>query len=162
MSGADQQSAHRAKRLSLLLPQIAKNFRLAALVESVHRGLTTPQLLLLLIIDQADRPALTMSELARELGVTLPTATGIVQRLIRQALVARAHDERDRRLIFVSLTGSGRRVVRRLLSRFEDLIAEILAGMSETDQAFVSRSADRIYELSLRVREGEQRLVRAS
>jgi len=162
MSDADQQLARRAKRLSLLLPRIAKNFRLAALIENVHRGLTTPQLLLLLIIDQADRPALTMSELARELGVTLPTATGTVQRLIRQALVARTHDEQDRRLVFVSLTGSGRRVVRRLLRRFEDLIAEILAGMSDADQAFVSRSADRIYELSLRVREGEQRLVRVS
>ncbi len=155
-------AAGRAKRLSLLLPQIAKNLRLAALIESVHRGITTPQLLLLLILDQADHPALTMSELARELGVTLPTATGIVQRLIRQQLVERTHEERDRRLVFVSLTATGRRVIRRLLRRFEDLVVEILAGMSDAEQASVSRSADRIYQLSLRVRQREQQMVRAS
>lgn len=152
----------RAKRMSLLLPQIAKNLRLAALIENVHPGLTTPQLLLLLILDQADRSALTMSELARELGVTLPTATGIVQRLIRPGLVVRVREERDRRLVFVSLTASGRRVVRRLLRQFEDLVAEILGGLSDAGQASISRSAEHIYELSLRVREREQRMVRAS
>jgi len=152
----------RAKRLSLLLPQIAKNLRLAALIENAHRGLTTPQLLLLLILDHADRPALTMSELARELGVTLPTATGIVQRLSRQRLVERTHAERDRRLVFVSLTAAGRRVVRRLLRQFEDLVAEILGGLSDTEQASISRSAEHIYALSLRVREREQQMVRAS
>lgn len=152
----------RAKRMSLLLPQIAKNLRLAALIENVHPGLTTPQLLLLLILDQADRSALTMSELARELGVTLPTATGIVQRLIRPGLVVRVREERDRRLVFVSLTASGRRVVRRLLRQFEDLVAEILGGLSDAEQASISRSAEHIYELSLRVREREQKMVRAS
>lgn len=52
-----------------------------------------------------------MSRLADDLGVALPNATGIVSRLAERGIVAREHADDDRRVVLVSLTDTGRRLI---------------------------------------------------
>lgn len=59
---------------------------------------------------QQDGP-LSMGNLARALDVSVASATGIVDRMEERRLVARRHDERDRRVVEVSLTADGRHAI---------------------------------------------------
>jgi DNA-binding MarR family transcriptional regulator len=54
---------------------------------------------------------LTMSRLAEILDVAVSNATGIVTRMEERGLVQRRHDEADRRVVFVTSTERGRRVL---------------------------------------------------
>jgi DNA-binding MarR family transcriptional regulator len=52
-----------------------------------------------------------MSRLADDLGVALPNATGIIGRLAERDIVDREHADADRRVVLVSLTETGRRLI---------------------------------------------------
>ncbi len=56
-----------------------------------------------------------VSDLAVRLGVSTPTITGILDRLVRQRLSFRMSDHRDRRVVLNNLTQDGRDLVERLL-----------------------------------------------
>lgn len=48
-----------------------------------------------------------MSSMAKRLGVTKQYVTAIVDRLAKDGLVERGHDNKDRRVVLVSLTSAG-------------------------------------------------------
>jgi len=83
-----------------------------------------------------------MSELAGALGVSLSTASGLVDRLVESHLVARHTDSVDRRQVLVSLTEDGGD----FLDHFQELglthLRELLARLSPTDVATVRRSVE--------------------
>lgn len=56
----------------------------------------------------------TMGELARRLGITEKTMTGVVDRLEREGLVQRERSVTDRRVVHSTLTAEGQRVYQRL------------------------------------------------
>ncbi len=144
------------RRIAVLLPQIAKNLRAPILLDRVRRGLTTSQLLTLLLLDEAGQSSLSMGELAGELGVSLPTATGLVDRLVREKLVARKGSGEDRRVVLVTITRQGRVVIRRVLRVLDELLARTLSAMTDEEQESVVRAAERIFELSVMIREEER------
>lgn len=76
---------------------------------------------------------LHMSDLVARLGVTLPTVSGIVDRLVEHGLVARRVAESDRRRVFVGLTPAGST----LIDRFRDFnarqIRDLLGVLDDED-----------------------------
>jgi DNA-binding MarR family transcriptional regulator len=50
-----------------------------------------------------------MGELARQLGISLSAATGLVDRLVQRGLVKRATGDSDRRVVCLRLAATGRR-----------------------------------------------------
>src|SRR4051812_45551873 len=50
---------------------------------------------------------ITMSELAEEMSISLPSATSLVNRLVDHGWVKRDQDDKDRRVIRLDLTDSG-------------------------------------------------------
>jgi len=83
-----------------------------------------------------------MSELAGALGVSLSTASGLVDRLVESHLVGRHTDIADRRQVLVSLTGDGAA----FLDHFQELglahLRELLARLSPTDIATVRQTVE--------------------
>ena len=70
------------------------------------RGLTMPQVRVLFeLVEANERSA---GELAEALSVAPPTITGLTDRLVKQDLVQRREDPRDRRVVLLALTDSGR------------------------------------------------------
>ncbi|MEO8456751.1 MAG: MarR family transcriptional regulator [Chloroflexota bacterium] len=70
------------------------------------RGLTMPQVRVLFeLVENGDRAA---GELAEALTVAPPTITGLTDRLVKQGLVERSEDPRDRRVVRLGLTEDGR------------------------------------------------------
>jgi DNA-binding MarR family transcriptional regulator len=54
---------------------------------------------------------LTMSTIAQRLGIHPAAATVAVDRLVRRGIVARSRTEHDRRVVGISLTFHGRRLI---------------------------------------------------
>ena len=83
-----------------------------------------------------------MSELAGALGISLSTASGLVDRLVDSHLVARHTVAADRRQVLVSLTADGAS----FLDHFQELglsqLRELLARLSPTDVATVRRTVE--------------------
>ena len=76
------------------------------------RDVSLPQLRVLLTLHTDG--ALAMSELAESLGVGLPTASHLVEKLVRAGWVERGDAEGDRRITRVRLTQEGAELIGRL------------------------------------------------
>jgi DNA-binding MarR family transcriptional regulator len=85
-----------------LMPQIMRGIQLEFFVT---RGVTQTQFLLLAAIRAYGRCA--MGTLARNLHISMPTASGIVDRLVRSGFLRRAALPEDRRCVVVELTAKG-------------------------------------------------------
>jgi DNA-binding MarR family transcriptional regulator len=86
-------------------PIIARRQRFMARVWC-RQEVSMVHLHVLLLLD-TDGP-LSMSRLAENIDVSLPSATGIVSRMEERGLVRRLHGEDDRRLVMVQLSEAGR------------------------------------------------------
>jgi DNA-binding MarR family transcriptional regulator len=150
--------SQQAKRISVLIPQIGKNIRIANFIDSVRRGLTLSQVTVLLLLKEARGTTMPMGQIARELGVSLPTTSGLVDRLHREGLVDRVVNDRDRRVVLVRLTGEGRTVIQRMLRLLSDLLTRLLAHLAEAEQESLAQAVERVFELSLAIREEERQL----
>jgi DNA-binding MarR family transcriptional regulator len=151
--------AKRARTIGVLLPQIARNLRIAALVDRVRQGLTLAQLTVLLILKDAREETMSMGEIAHELGVSFPTASGLVDRLSREGLATRLASDSDRRIVLVHLTANGKAVLRRMLRLLDDLLMRLLADMGEAEQESFVEAVDRVFGLSQLIRDEEKQIA---
>ncbi len=70
-----------------------------------------------------------VATLAEAVAVTPPTASRLVDRLVRKGLVRRRTDRNDRRQVRIGLTEAGRRLVDLVTERRRHEIAELLASI---------------------------------
>ena len=151
-----------AERVSVLIPQIAKNIRIANFIDNVRPGLTLSQVATLRLLEEARSGTLSMGQIAHELGVTLSTTSSLVERLHREGLVARVVNDRDRRVVLVRLTREGKTVIQRMLSLLTDLLTRLLAHLTEAEQESLAEAVERVFELSLAIREQDRRLAESA
>ena len=90
--------------------------------------LTMPQLKVLFRLN-AQGPS-RVSSLARALRVTLPTVTGILDRLVEQGLIRRDEDPADRRVVISRLTPAGENLVDQLQAASRTRIARVYESLS--------------------------------
>ncbi len=97
--------------------------------ELLDLDLTTPQLkvVLLLYLNGTAR----MSELASALGVTLATATGVMDRLVERDVVTRENSKEDRRVVICRLSARGHGLTDRLYSSARERARDFLQGLAE-------------------------------
>jgi DNA-binding MarR family transcriptional regulator len=104
--------------------------------EFLEVDITMSQAKVLYLLSVGD---LSMSELVARLGVTLPTVSGVVDRLADRGLIARHADASDRRRVFVGITPAGVE----LLDRFRDLnsrqVGDLLAVLDDAELEQVRR-----------------------
>jgi DNA-binding MarR family transcriptional regulator len=93
--------------------------------------LTTSQLRLLFRVHE--EPGTTLSSLAAHLRVSPPTASGLVDRLVRQGLLRREDDPRDRRYVRHELSERGLAVLTELEREARALMNEILGRLSDDE-----------------------------
>jgi DNA-binding MarR family transcriptional regulator len=94
-------------------------------------ALTMPQFKLLLLV--AAGKGLRVGDLAVKLGVTPPTVTTILDRLVDHRLVRREDDPVDRRLVIVRLTSQGRDLLQRLRVSATADLAHCIQAMTPHD-----------------------------
>lgn len=103
-----------------------------------------------------DKGAMRMSTLAQLEGVRLPTATSVVNGLIKLGLVERRADSQDRRAVVVDLTAQGRKQVRELVDDRDRHFAGLLSQLSEDDRRVLEAAVpamSRLLELHIETSE---------
>lgn len=140
---------HQIKEISELLPKIVRNLRIARLIEGAKPGLTTSQLMVLLILKGTKKFPIPVGKLVQELAVSFPTVTGIVGRLCDENLVERISSESDRRLVLLKLTKEGTKVIDQLQKALEQLLIKVLRKMNPAEQKAITEAAEKIFEFSL-------------
>ena len=107
-----------------LMPGIMRGVRLDFFVQ---KGVTQTQFVVLAAILAGRRS--TMGALAKSLHVSMPTMTGIVDRLVRAGYVRRSTDPHDRRQVAVEVTPKGATFIREcqavMSRRWEDVLREL-------------------------------------
>ena len=96
-----------------------------------------------------------MGQLAEGLGVALPNATGIVNRLEERGLLERRDDPTDRRLVRVELTHDGRRLIGDLEAARRERMSRLIAELDTTQQERLLQCAIDLRDASARLGEGE-------
>ena len=84
-------------------------------------------------------------EFAQAVGVSRPTATGVVTTLEGRGFVRRKKDARDGRMVLVSLTPSGRRKIEQLFPRFNAEEVAVTAHLDDADRDALARLLRSMY-----------------
>lgn len=106
--------------------------------EWLRADLTMPQLKVLLTL-YLDGPQ-SCSALASALRLSLPTMTGILDRLQARGYLLRRHDERDRRRVISHLSPRGEALVERLWAAGREELAATLDGVPAEDLPVIERA----------------------
>jgi DNA-binding MarR family transcriptional regulator len=90
--------------------------------------LTVAQLRVLLVL-HTQGPS-RMSSIASVLGIALPTATGVVDNLVRKGLAIREADSQDRRLVICRLSPEGQGLINKLWMSGQFQMENLLDGLT--------------------------------
>jgi len=142
-----------------LLPLIVKNLRIPRLLENVRPNLGISQTLVLSALERAATDGVSMGDLADEVGVSVPTTTGLVGRLAREGLVERRAHPSDRRVVLVALTDEGRGVARRAAAYLAEMMGKLLVDLEAGEREGLAHAFERVFDLSVRIQEEQRRMV---
>ncbi len=120
-----------AERLDLLLHRFLSGFFSIPARQPATGPITFAQMRVLWTLDSNGATA-TPGHVARQLGITSSSATGLIERLSDGGYIRRSHSTRDRREVLLQLRPKGRRVMagfRRLRqSRLTSLMKRLARG----------------------------------
>nr|AYM53965.1 transcriptional regulator MarR family [Pyxidicoccus sp.] len=88
--------------------------------------------------------ALTMGELARRLGVTEKTVTGVVDRLEREGYLMRERSASDRRVVHCRLTPEGQATWTKLDRSMTQGMSQVLSILDASDRKALFRILDKL------------------
>jgi DNA-binding MarR family transcriptional regulator len=128
VGGGVDERHEEAMRLYARAMSVVDPVRIRAWAEA---ELTTGQLRVLFLL--RGEPAASLGDVAAHLDVSAPTASGFVDRLVRQGLLRREVDERDRRVVRHRLTPRGVRVTAELEREGRALLEGILSRLDERE-----------------------------
>ncbi len=112
---------------------------------SRQAGLSVPQFRALVYLSVHEDTSL--SAMAEHLGLSLPTASRMVQLLVQRGLVERQEHAEDRRRVALSLTTRGSRVYRTALNATEVALASSLRTLRPQRLARLSEAMQTLNEL---------------
>ena len=94
--------------------------------------ITIPQYVCLDLI--GTKGPVMMKEIASSLDISLPAATGLVDRLYITGFVKRVFEPSDRRIIRIILTGKGKKAVKEVKEKRKLVIKDVFSHLSESER----------------------------
>ena len=107
--------------------------------------LTAPQCRVLMYMETCGGGPVSQRDLGRYLGVSHTTVKGLLQRLEEKGFVRTAHDDTDARVKNAYLTEKSAQMKNDMEQSIRDMHAQLLQGISEEEQALVSRVLHKMY-----------------
>ncbi|NGQ96615.1 MarR family transcriptional regulator [Brevibacillus sp. SYP-B805] len=108
-------------------------------------ALTGPQFFILNLLSKKGR--CTVTALAEEMRVKPSAITAMVDRLVKHGFVLRDRDERDRRVVYVQLSGTGAKVLEQAAQKRKQIIRKYLSQLEHAEL----ESLVRIFEKLARI-----------
>ncbi len=138
----DQVTLANAQRLLQLLDCLRAGQQRSPLFQQLSAwGLSLSHLRVLNLL--APDRVVSMRELAAELGITPPSLTALIRRLVHNGLVERRPCPDDSRVTLLALTAAGQALHRDLESERLARMAHLLSGLSHAEQALFLDLIDR-------------------
>jgi len=82
-------------------------------------------------VERLDNPR--VSDISRELNISMSTASWCIDRLEKTSFLKRHRSDEDRRVVFLSLTRKGQRIVRQFDGMFEKIAAVAEDNLSKRE-----------------------------
>jgi MarR family 2-MHQ and catechol resistance regulon transcriptional repressor len=102
-------------------------------------GVTPPQFQMLTVLNRLRGEQITQRRLARELYVSFPNITVMLNRLEKDALIERTVNEADRREKFVRISRSGRALLKRIWKVQPQQLERVTAGLNDEERLQLAR-----------------------
>ena len=96
--------------------------------------LSQGRFLILVIMNRNPDSSITPSALARKVGVTRATMTGLIKSLEKDNLISKVADDLDRRQLFLTLTPKGIRVLESILPDYYAKVANVMSYLSPEEK----------------------------
>jgi DNA-binding MarR family transcriptional regulator len=88
----------------------------------------------------------TMSEVAADLGITVGTLTTAINNLVKKGYVERKRDDKDRRVVKITLTKKGK-LAYRVHEKFHlDMVKETIKGLSQEEEKSLACALEKLNE----------------
>ena len=108
-------------------------------------GLTGPQLLVLQQLTTHEE--LTAGVIAREISLSQPTVTSIIDRLERKGLLKRERNQHDKRKVMLSMTEAGRAAVAKAPALLQDSFVRTFNQLEDWEQTLILSSLQRVSDM---------------
>ncbi len=119
--------------ISHIMPQVIQGVFRRQKVDMLTRGeISIPQYVLLLLL--CKKKFMMMKDIASELNVSLPAASGMVTRLVSAGRVRRIPDEQDRRVVYIGVTSRGKQVVNTVRNQRKKVFKEVFKKIPERER----------------------------
>ena len=122
-----------SKQVVEILPVFFREFAQREDNELTRGKISFPQMVALDFA--ARRPRATMTALADVLSIRMSSATVLIDRLVRQRMLERRRDEKDRRVVWVSATAKGRRVIAQIMDQKRRSVKDIFRHLTARERA---------------------------
>jgi len=110
-----------AKEISQVIPTFIRH-----MYPYVFEPMEVPPSQILALVAIEENNGCTLSQLKREMHVSAPTISGIVERLVRDGFITRTEDRNDRRIKNVVLTKNGQMVLEKFRKNIKERWQQIL------------------------------------
>jgi DNA-binding MarR family transcriptional regulator len=110
--------------------------------QPLHREISLPQLHVLITLQE--RPTMTVSELASLLGISVPSASSIVDRMEERELVTRTRDTGDRRVVTVEISPHGAELAEEFMGLKREQVISLFAAMTDEELTNVVRGIESV------------------
>lgn len=88
----------------------------------------------------------SMGEVARDLGITLPSLTSGINRLVKKGYVERKRTEEDRRVVKVELTKPGRQIFRAHELFHEQMVEALIDDLEIEELPLLMNSLEQLHD----------------
>jgi DNA-binding MarR family transcriptional regulator len=155
--GAKEDVAAQTERIGFLLSQIMRgifHFDPKRKGRPRHKRMdfTLAQIRVMRIV--SDHEGCRMGEIAKRAGISMPTVTGTVNRLVEAGILARERDPNDRRSVRVHLTRKGKDMREQHHRRRTEHIGGMLRRLDAAERQELAESMEKIHSIVSKLADG--------
>ncbi len=103
------------------------------------------------IMGSLSRGSMNVTELANSMMMTKSQMTALIDKLVADRIVERHHDEKDRRVINISLTDQGLVLLEDATEKVQASIRQTLAGLTENDLSALYEALETLKDIGGRL-----------
>ena len=118
-----------AQELAKFMPVIGRS-----ILMEFFQTFDIPQTQLFALMALQDMGECRLGELSQKLNVSAPTASGIVDRMVKSGYVIRDHDTEDRRAVKICLSSKGKKYAKHFRETITKRWSEVLGRLPEKDR----------------------------
>lgn len=153
----DATAQETAVELLDVVPRVMRTLR-AQMRSHRTADLSVPEFRTLGFLDH--HPGASLSDVADHIGLTLPSMSKLVDKLVDRKLVTREFDTDDRRRVTLGLTGRGRAILEAARAPTQAYLAEALTALSPAERTTVVQAMRVLRPLFISDREKDMLLAK--